>query len=339
MNQQSLIERWEALKSEDPKLRIRNAAQQLGVSEAELVALGDQNIRLTDDFQEQLKEVEKLGKVLAITRNDDCVHERKGVYHKVSFKGQMGLAVNPDIDLRLFMHAWKYAFAVREGGRDSIQYFGKDGEAIHKIYLLEESDVVAYQTFVSKYKDSIAAPLTIEPSAAPKEEHPDDEIDTEGFQQAWLNLQDTHDFHGLTNQYKVVRLQALRLAPQGYAYTINVQDIQHILGKVAENDSEIMVFVSSKGCIQIHTGHARKQVVMGPWFNILDPDFNLHLRMDKIASAWIVKKPTKDGIVTSIETFDKNGNMIVQFFGKRKPGIPEREDWREAVASVALQQV
>lgn len=44
-----------------------------------------------------------------------------------------------------------------------------------------------------------------------------------------------------------------------------------------------------------------------------------------------MKKPTKEGFVTSIEVFDENRQLIVQFFGKRKPGIPEREDWREVV--------
>ena len=33
-----------------------------------------------------------------------------------------------------------------------------------------------------------------------------------------------------------------------------------------------------------------------------------------------------------LEVFDEAGEMIVQFFGKRKPGIPEREDWRTLVA-------
>lgn len=339
MNELPLQVRWEALKAAEPKVRIRNAAKQLGVSELELVALGEHNLPLTNAFQEQLKEVETFGKVLAITRNDSCVHERKGVYHKVSFNGAIGLAVNPDIDLRLFMFAWKFAFAVNEGGRQSIQYFGKDGEAIHKIYLLEESNLVAYQHFVDKYQSNEELPLVIESPAPIKEELPDTEIDGEGFRQAWLGLQDTHDFHGLIKEYKVSRLQALRLAPQGHTSPISVTDLQQILDNASKNEVEIMVFVSNKGCIQIHTGLAQKQLLMGPWFNILDPDFNLHLRLDEIASVWVVKKPTKDGLVTSIEVFDRQGNMIVQFFGKRKPGIPERNDWRKAVALATLQQV
>jgi len=66
----------------------------------------------------------------------------------------------------------------------------------------------------------------------------------------------------------------------------------------------------------------------------MDPDFNLHLDTDKIAQVWIVRKPTADGEVTALEVYNEMGEIIVQFFGKRKPGIPELTEWRELVASL-----
>lgn len=38
-----------------------------------------------------------------------------------------------------------------------------------------------------------------------------------------------------------------------------------------------------------------------------------------------------DGIVTSLETFDDEEDLIVQVFGKRKPGQPECARWRQIV--------
>jgi len=96
-----------------------------------------------------------------------------------------------------------------------------------------------------------------------------------------------------------------------------------------------MVFVGNKGNIQIHTGPIRKTMWHENWFNIMDPDFNMHLDMSKIAQTWVVRKPTEDGVVTAIEVFNEAGDIIVQFFGKRKPGIPELEIWREAVEKLA----
>ncbi|ETZ23950.1 hemin-degrading factor [Pedobacter sp. V48] len=334
-----LKSQWEAFKTENPKVRIRDVAKQLGTSEAELIAttVNSTAIRLQDQFQEILKEVESLGYVMALTRNDFCVHERKGIYKKVSFKGMMGLAVNPDIDLRLFMSAWKSAFAVNENDRKSLQFFGKDGEAVHKIYLTDTSDADAYEVLVKKYtaEDQRAA-LEIITEKVAVVEKPDQEVDAEAFKKEWLALKDTHDFHGLLRTHGLSRTQGLRLAPEGLATQITTDSLKAILTRASETDLEIMVFTSNAGCIQIHTGLVKKLVQTGPWFNVLDPEFNMHLREDGIANVWLVKKPTDDGIVTSVEVFDKEGNIIVQFFGKRKPGIPENENWRVIANELAV---
>jgi putative hemin transport protein len=39
-------------------------------------------------------------------------------------------------------------------------------------------------------------------------------------------------------------------------------------------------------------------------------------------------------MVTAIEVFNEMGEIIVQFFGKRKPGVPELEEWRSLVATL-----
>lgn len=333
----SLKEQYELFKNENPKVRIRDAAKQLGVSEADLVATDELNIALKADFENILKEIKTLGHVMALTRNDHAVHERKGTYTKASFNGHVGLVINPDIDLRLFMNAWHFGFAVTEGDRYSLQFFDIDGEAVHKIYVTEQTDVQAYTTLVEKYKSEIQgkSPAT-SPVDKTIEEKPDNEIDVAGFRQAWLDLKDTHHFFGLLRNFGVARRQAMRLAPEGLAEQISLASLKRILAGVSERDLEIMVFIGSRGCIQIHTGKAKKLLQTGPWFNILDPEFNMHLREDGIESVWLVKKPTEDGMVTSLEIFDQGGGVIVQFFGKRKPGIPEREDWRQVVADYAV---
>jgi putative hemin transport protein len=325
----SIKHQWNNLKIENPKLRIRDAAKKLGLSEAELVNTGEYNTLLNDNFKELLKETNTLGYVMALTRNDYCVHERKGVYTKVGFNGNIGLVVTPDIDLRLFMTHWHFGFAVNENDRLSLQFFDADGNAVHKIYLTDKSDMEAYHQLVTKYRaEEQNQQLTIQATPQNGVEKPDHEVAVNVFQEAWIALQDTHDFHGLLKDHGLTRTQALRLAPDGYAQKINLSALKQILTKASDSSTPIMVFTGSAGCIQIHTGEIKKLVQTGPWFNVLDPEFNMHLREDGIDSIWLVKKPTTDGLVHSIEVYDKDGNTIVQFFGKRKPGIPESEDWR-----------
>lgn len=330
-----LKESWEAFKVQNPKTRIRDAARELNSTEAELIAtgLGESVIRLEGDFRELLKEIGSLGHVMALTRNDHVVHERKGVYENVSFNNHVGLVLGPDIDLRLFLGDWKFGFAVSENDRHSLQFFNSNGDAVHKIYLTEKSDKAAYDALVAKYRAADQeAELLILPRAEknPVEEVMPD-IDVAAFQSEWLALKDTHDFFTLLRKYKLSRKQALRNAPEGHAYQIKPESMKKVFDGASETQVPIMVFVSNQNCIQIHTGPIKKIFVMGPWLNIMDPEFNLHLRQDAIDEAWVVRKPSEAGIVTGIELIDKEGTMFNQFFGKRKPGIPELPEWTKLV--------
>lgn len=331
---------WDALKKEQPHLRIRNAAQVLGVSEMELLAtkIGNGVTRLKPEMKEILSEIESLGKVMALTRNEECVHERKGVYLNGDFSNaHAGLFVGEDIDLRIFLMHWKKAFAVIEenarGISKSLHFFGKDGEAIHKIFLTPDSIEAAFEALVTKYTNENQDPIeTTEAYQINLDEKPDDEIDTQGFQQAWLDLKDTHNFFTMLRTFGVTRTQALRLAPSAYhAQQISKDAIVTMLEEAVKTKTPIMVFTGNRGNIQIHTGRIRKTMWHQDWYNIMDPDFNMHLDMSKIAQTWIVRKPTEDGIVTSIEVFNEMGDIIVQFFGKRKPGIPELEEWQQII--------
>ncbi|MCX8531281.1 hemin-degrading factor [Chryseobacterium luquanense] len=333
-----LKEKWEALKVENPHLRIRNAAEQLGVSEAELLLtnVGEGVTVLKPEFANILTEVEKLGKVMALTRNDECVHERKGTYLNGDFSSPHAqLFVGEDIDLRIFQNHWNFAFAVVEGDRKSLQFFGKDGLALHKIYLTKDSNVEAFDPIVVQFTAENQAEAFEFEAVAPKApEKADSEIDAEGFKKAWTELKDTHDFFMMTRKFGVSRTQALRLAPEGYTQKIDSSKVVNVLEEASEKSLPIMVFVGNRGIIQIHTGEVKKTMWHQQWFNVMDPDFNLHLDVTKIAEVWIVKKPTEDGEVTAIEVFNKEGEFIVQLFGKRKPGIPELQEWKDLVANL-----
>lgn len=339
-NRSELKESWAAFKARNPKTRIRDAAKELNTSEAELVAtgIGENVILLDGDFRELIKEAGSLGYVMALTRNDHVVHERKGVYEKISFNNHVGLVLGPDIDLRLFLGDWKFGFAVHENERYSLQFFNSRGEAAHKIYLTEKSSKEAYDSLVAKYT---AADQNVTLFVLPAEEKTNEPetiaaIDVKAFQEEWLALKDTHDFFTLLRKYNLSRKQALRNAPEGYAYRITPESMKQVFDAAAEIQVPVMVFVSNPNCIQIHTGPIRKIFVMGPWLNIMDPEFNLHLRSDAIDEAWVVKKPSEAGIVTGIELIDRHGTMFNQFFGKRKPGIPELAEWTKLVADAVV---
>ena len=265
----TLKARWETFQDEHPDVRIRTAAARMGVSEAELVATGcgEHVTRLDGGWNALLSELETLGPVMALTRNDAAVHEKTGVYRNVEFTEthNMGLVLDDDIDLRLFMGHWHLGFAVEapwDGGRDgvrrSLQFFDRDGTAVHKVFLTRESDLDAYDALVDTYRhDDQSIEQSIRPTEDDPAETPIEKIDVEGFLREWGELEDTHDFFPLLREYE-----------------------------------------------------------------------------EMIDQAWVVKKPTTDGTVTSLELTDAEGGIIARLFGKRKPGEPEREDWRAILAAL-----
>lgn len=337
-----LYRAWQALRAEKPRLRTRDAAQHLAVSEAELTAsrLGVDAVRLRTDWAELLPALGELGQIMALTRNEHCVHERKGPYRDVtvSANGQMGLVVSPDIDLRLFLGGWASAFAISEetahGTQRSIQVFDRQGMAVHKVFLTEQSNLAAWEPLVRSFtaaEQSAALDLTpLEPKVAPLV---DGEIDVAALREGWSALKDTHHFFALLKKHKVQRTQALRLAGREWAEPLAVTELPRLLEAAGANQLPIMIFVGNAHCIQIHTGTVENLKWMDDWFNVLDPLFNLHLKTPGVVELWRVRKPSSDGVITSWEAFDANGELVLQVFGARKPGVPELQSWRELAES------
>ena len=335
-----LKEKWDSLRSEQPGLRIRAAASVIGVSELELLItqLGREVTILRPEFNEILRRAGGLGYVMALTRNDDCVMERKGYYaNGILDKALVGVFVGEAIDLRIFFNHWAYAFASMEQTEDrlkcSLQFFSKEGEAMHKIFLNDKSNVEHFHLLVDEFKSpSQQWEGIIAPKPEKEAEISDALIDVEGFRHEWISLRDTHEFFPMIYKYNLTRTQALRLAPVGgYAVRVEEKTLRNVLKDAVKTQLPIMIFVANKGALQIFTGRINSLVDHNEWLNVLDPEFNLHLIESSIDQCWIVRKPTLDGFVTSVECFNSHGEQILQVFGKRKPGVEELQEWRKLV--------
>lgn len=329
----TLAQRRTVLRGAEPKLYARDQAAQLGVSECELLDLdeGHGATRLRPDWTAILGGLHQLGPVMALTRNADAVHEKVGTYGQLEGGRHVGLFVGDAIDLRLFLGAWRHGWAVQApAGRRSLQFFGPDGSAVHKVYATADTDLDAWVALVTAHAATGHDPLApaIEATKPPAVPRPDAEVDREAFLTGWDGLRDTHHFHGLLLRHKLARTQALRLAGPERARSVGLGALRAVLEAAAASGLSIMVFVGNRGCIQIHTGPVHTLRAAGPWFNVLDPAFNLHLREPAIATAWVVAKPTEDGPVTSLELFDAAGDAVATLFGRRKPGQAEDPAWR-----------
>ena len=329
-----------AFAAENPQMRARDMAQVLGISEGELLAvrIGRDVTRLSIEPAELVTSLTGLGEVMALTRNESAVHEKVGIYDNISVGKGHGLVFNGDIDLRLFLAKWVHVLAVVEPGRDgpkrSIQIFDAHGMAVHKIHLKPQSDVNAFHALVAAAQSSDQTPGMAVSVAEPRSVAERPEVDVEELRRRWQAITDVHQFQALLRKLKLERLDALEMAGQDLAWPLEPSCVQPMLESAATNGLPIMCFVGNHGCIQIHSGPIHTVKVMGPWLNILDARFNLHLRADHVAEVWALVRPTKDGPVTSIEAYDRNRDVITRFFGARKEGEAELPAWAELVAGL-----
>ena len=329
-----------AFQAENPKTRARDASDALGISEAQLVAagVGGGTTRIAAHPDRIIPAAEKLGEVMALTRVDACVHEKVGEYGNYHPGEHAAMTLTENIDLRIFPSHWVHAFAVEteseQGPRRSLQIFDAAGDAVHKIHLREASNHATWAETVSDLAVADQADTQAvdprKPVEAPKSRP--DKLDI--LREEWAKLTDTHQFLRLCSKLKMNRLGAYRIAGAPWVRQLAPKAADAMLHAVRDAGIEVMIFVGNRGCIQIHTGPVHQLRPMGPWQNVMDPGFNLHLRLDKVAEIWAVEKPTQRGPAVSVEAFDAEGGLIFQVFGLGKEGRDSRPEWGRVVKAL-----
>lgn len=325
-----------ALRAENPKARARDFAALHQITEAELVAafVGHGTTPIVADPDRLIPWVGRLGDVMALTRNEHCVHERRGTYSDYRTGAFASMVLDPEIDLRIFPKHWVHAFAVEEPGEDgpkrSLQVFDAAGDAVHKVHLKPVSRHDHWADLLGNMRIA-ARPLDLL-RRAPVQPAKGDASGSPALRGAWDRMTDTHQFLGLVKDHGMNRLGAYRVAGTPYVERLEPEAVTLTLQRAADDRVPVMIFVGNAGCIQIHGGPVEKIVPMGPWINVMDPRFNLHLRADRLAEVYRVWKPTRTGSVWSVEAFAADGELILQVFGYRKD--TPAEPWNALVAAL-----
>jgi putative hemin transport protein len=329
-------------------LRDRDLADTLGISEAQLVAAfvgqpGAHSVtriqHLPDDVMPQML---ALGEVMALTRNTSCVHERVGTFEKYTSGPHASMVLGPDIDTRIFSKHWAFGFAVEthtdSGVRKSLQFFDNSGDALQKIYMRDTSNHDAWAPLIETLRTNDESDVIEVAPRTPLEGARGDADKRETLLEEWAQMTDTHQFNRVTRSLGMNRLGAYRLASgEKWVRPVKPNSSADFLNAVAEARQKVILFVGNQGNIQIHWGTLDTIKPMGPWLNVLDPKFNLHLRDDHVAEAYVIEKPTKRGPAMSFEAFDADGNLIFQCFGQ-KGEDGDVTQWANILASLTTQE-
>lgn len=327
-----------SLRAENPKQRIRDFATSHGLSEAAVLDahIGQGVTPITADLTATLAQVPRFGQVMALTRNEHVVSEVHGVYGEYRAGERAGMILNRPIDMRYFPRHFVRGYAVErhtdDGPRHSLQFFDVAGDAMHKVHLTAASNASVWGEVVETLRADPPSldyepRRTIEPAKVNFDK-------TERLREQWAAMTDTHQFLGLVDRLKMNRLGAYRVAGAPFVRQLDPGAVMTALEQAAAQQVPVMTFVGNHGCIQIHTGAPQNIKVMGPWFNVLDQGFNLHLRTDPIAEVYAVEKPTRRGAAVSVEAFDAMGGLILQIFGVRTRDEDFYDGWSRIVSDL-----
>jgi putative hemin transport protein len=282
----------------------RALAASRGITEAELVAtqVGRSAVRLRPEWQLTLHRLGAVGPVLCLTANDHATIESVARYRNIATRGQAAQVADADTDLCLFFSEWHAGFAVRDDGdrgpRRSLQFFDARGGAVHKVFLLTSSDPGAFdELVVSQTSRNQSTGQSIE--AGPPERLSRPPLET-GAQEDSLPV--VHD---------IDIAQARLFTGPMWSRRVAKVSVRHVLEAAMVSSVPLLIMVGNHGALQIHNGPVGGAQQVDGWLTIQEPTFNLHLDESGIASAWVVRKATPDGVVTSLELYDGGGEMIV----------------------------
>lgn len=337
----TIYQQYQTLKAANPKMYARDLAREMAISEAQLTdaRTGHDAQALRPEMAQLLQALQGVGETKSITRNEYAVHEQVGHYDNLQLGDHAGLVLNPRaLDLRLFVNQWHSAFALKEqnarGERQSLQFFDAHGDAVLKVYTTEQTDMAAWNALVERFVQTDKPALSVTPAAASEFSQ---DADAALIEQEWRAMTDVHQFFRLLKRHNISRQQAFRSVASDLAVQVSNQSLRQILGAAKNDGNEIMIFVGNRGCVQIFTGKIEKLVPMDNWLNIFNRQFTLHLVEDAIAESWVTRKPTADGMVTSLELFAADGTQIAQLYGQRSEGQPEQSQWREQLAALTAE--
>lgn len=249
-----LLARFRAMQARAPHgVRARDAADSLGVSEGALTEArrgSGEAVPLRagrEGILSLMAGLPAVGEALALTRNAHCVHERTGRYAAPVPEGAGARIDGAGIAMDLILDQWHAAYALTEPTHIGVRA---------SIQVFDACGDAVHKVYQTEATDSAAFGRLIAeaaaPAAPPARLAPDEPL----------------------------------AEPVGEAGRALSRDaVERVLEAAGAGHVPLSIVVGNRGCVQRYVGPVEAIKLTGPWVNVLDPEFNLHLRWDRIADA------------------------------------------------------
>lgn len=154
------------------------------------------------------------------------------------------------------------------------------------------------------------------------------------IRQAWAGLRYAEHADGLLRAHGWRRVDALAaLAPQ-YAEPIDPAEVYRLLDIARQDCIPLLASLSLPGELLLQAGVIDRLGMAGNSIILRLGQAWLQIQERHIASAWIVRTPTRGGVVCSVELFDLAGLPMLTLNAARQAGCRESCEWRLRLAGL-----
>ena len=298
----NIIEKYNKLKvdwnnfksnSDNKKVRIKDAAEILSTNEAALLSteIGEKIYFLKiSNFEDFFIQLSNIDKVMFLIRSQYVVHETTIIPSQIKYlNNKLILNNKPDYSLIDYdIKSFKYAFyeQKKHSGRTlkSFQFFNQFGTAVLKIYLRGKKDLEFNQIAETFYTD-YAYELQEEISSKPL---------IRQFSEFYYSE------YGIDNNF------------------INKTDyeknfLRKLLELLTDNKIPIRIHAFGENIFQQYSGKIKKLIDFGPWINIMDKNFNLHVLEEKITRTTVSHLISNENKLLTISFLDDNNYKVLEF--------------------------
>ena len=292
---ESLKEKWADLVSANKKIRIRDAAKQLNVSEAELLSTSiskDIFLLSIKDYSSFFKEILCLDKIMLLIRSDFVVHEKIIDAKSVEIKNNNFIYKDRDsthllnFDTNLFKYSFYESRKNQKINLKSFQFFNSHGNAVLKIYLKGDNSK-KFSEIALKHKIKHSFELPSSGNCSSKLQN--------------LNLKNDVDlyFKNISKEFKKTKCD------------LKKNPLREILINASKSQTPIQIHALGLGTIQYHKDTIKKVIDYGPWINIIDKNFNLHVLEKKLNKFILTKYSNQKTEYCLIDFFDQNKDLVL----------------------------
>jgi len=271
--------------SKNSKLRIRDISNKLNVSEAELLSLSvndSVSFLYINDFNQFFTYLlSNIDKVMFLIRSEFVVHEKIiNPYDYEIINDSIINKKNNSLLIKFNSETFKYSFfeIKRHNNRTlkSFQFFDYYGTSVLKIYLKGKKDV-EFENLANQYN--------IE-----------------------YKYQIQKDF--ISDKYVEFKNRRSAKMPPYSDFKLT---LRQLLNDIAKKSIPVNIYAFGIECVQCHSDIIKNIVDYGPWLNVMDKNFNIHVLENKIS---LCNSSIRDGN-NCIDFYDINNNLVLSVSDKK----------------------